>query len=238
MPQATAAAAPSLPGMSAQATTPTAIPNPIKAPDPLSTEPQSQLRGMFSEHGSGALDSSADPFAEAFPDMSQFRREGASEPQAAPTPIVPLSVAALPDPESYVRPEPAATTKAAPPSSSQPFINPAAEAPPAPPKEEKPLKRSSSKMLDAGYDEPEDEPYNSRGSGAYREPASFTAQAKPSSPLPKMLGGIGILMALCKVPLLMMWLPAISNPQNFGQVADILGTFLALLALGVGLILS
>ena len=88
-----------------------------------------------------------------------------------------------------------------------------------------------------------DEPFPSRSSApAYREPSAFAEQPKASSPLPKALGGLGILVALGKVPLLMGYLQAVSNPQYAAQftnnLIDQVSTIIALFALGVALILS
>jgi hypothetical protein len=109
-------------------------------------------------------------------------------------------------------------------------------------KEDKPHKRSSSRLLGGDEDEVIDEPFKNRSSAPYREPAPFAAPPAARSPVPKVLGGVGIMMALGKLPLLMTYLQLISDPRYAAQyqqnLIDQLATIIGLFALGVGLILS
>jgi hypothetical protein len=262
---------PPVPGPSnpvaAQQTAPPAVPPRPTAAETHSAEPQPGSALFADPPGISALTETEHPASmasdEAFPDMTRYRRDGAvpsssATPDQAPTPVIPISTAALPDPLSYVPPELAPESSfshlSSPPSAPSPSfaqVLTAAEAPvdstpvaPTPPrKEEKPLKRSSSKMFGDADEDPMDEPFPSRSSApSYREPAPFAAQAKASSPLPKVLGGLGIFVALGKVPLLMGYLQAVSDPRYAAQftnnLIDQVSTIIALFALGVALILS
>lgn len=221
----------------ASAFSPSAVQAAIPAADPA---PKTEAASSF-EQAPGATHSD-----EAFPDMSKYRRDGSplssSSQAGTPSPILPLTTAALPDPQSYVPPELAPAAPPAPstaPVSYAPaksFSEPETAAPPVR-KEEKPLKRSSSKLLGGDDEDEMEEAFGNRQPGNYREPAAYGAQpAKPSSPMPKVLGGFGILMALGKLPLLMACIAA--GPQFQNNLFDCVATMLALLALGLGLILS
>lgn len=203
---------------------------------------------------------------EEFPDMSQFRRDAeraaasGSNPPVSPT-VVPVSIAAIPEPFNYVPPElapgdmqsmaaqPAPAPAAAPPSPQpapvslppSPAAAPASRLnePPAEKPQQKPLKRSSSKLLGDADDDEMDSAYHSGPAyGAPKGQAPFPAATQASSPLPKILGVAAIVFALFKMPLLLNSLAVIGNPTYTMTVVDMIGTTLALLALGLAVLMS
>lgn len=191
--------------------------------------------------------------AEEFPDMTKFRRDSSSQAPSEPTPIIPMTLPVIPEPGTYVPPElspseaassmtAASSTSAfnqygpgsAPPAAGD--LEPARSTTvPQTPETQVKSKRSSSKLLG---DDLEEEPYDS----GFQRPQSFGgpsyAPSQGSSPLPKMMGGVAILMALGKLPLLLTLLPLIGNPQYTWSVIDIAVTTIALMALGLAMLMS
>ncbi len=195
-----------------------------------------------------------------FPDMTQFRRGESGQPAAAPgpgpEPVIPVSLpltAGIPDPSSYIPPDPAPSPASYPQAASQKpafdsnssFLPPEtqqAKAPAGTPaaetKEESQSRSSrkfSSKLLADDRDDDNDyaSPYPQKST-----PHSYSPPPQPASPLPKMLGGVAIFLSLLKLPFLMAYLPAIANPQYTWQVVDMLATTVALIALGLAALMS
>lgn len=211
---------------------------------------------------------------EEFPDMTQFRRR--AEAQAASAPVEIAGASAVPptmpsgEPpisqfsasldSGFIPPDPNETMAGpslqpaaaaySPPASAPPpakFEAPAEKLEAPPPA--KPPKRSSSKLLgDADAEDDYDAGFNppgQRGTG-HNKQYGMAPASTPGSPIPKMMGGIAILMALVKVPSLLPLLQAMADPryppqqiQQFQSMSlDLATTMIALIAVGLGLLMS
>lgn len=205
--------------------------------------------------------------------MTQYRRRdgqpspndmgggGAAIPPTMQSAQAPISQFSGSLDAGFIPPDPnetmAGTPPAAPQTSSYNPTPPAATTPPAarkmdaPEKQEppaKPPKRSSSKLLgDSDADEDFDAgfPPGQRGSSHHKQFAPAPQQG-PGSPIPKMLGGVAILMALVKVTSLLPLIQAMTDPryppaqiQQFQSMAlDLATTMIAIIAVGLGLLMS
>lgn len=197
---------------------------------------------------------------EEFPDMTKFRRGDSSDSRnsqsQSQSPVLPVSMplaAGIPDPASFVPPEEkqveATVSASFVPKQALSAAAPAPapmEAPTAPPPEpalkeqakSAPKPKLHSKLLaDDAADDEFDSPFPAKGAPS-RVQNSYAPPAAPASPLPKMMGGVAIFLALLKLPLLMTYLPAITNPQYTWTAVDLLATSLALVALGLAAIMS
>lgn len=157
------------------------------------------------------------PFEE-FPDMTQFRRESSDISTADP--LHPPQVSGQPQAAVIDTPLDRSAKPAAPSTKAEITA--------------KPLKRSSSKMLGSGVDEP-DESYGSPG---LQSPRSFASEPETSSsPVLKICGIFVLVMALLKAVAIMQYMPT-----QMGQyppfLLDEFGTLFALFAVGAGFILS
>ncbi len=197
---------------------------------------------------------------EDFPDMTRYRRGDAADSSSSQSqsPVLPVSMplaAGIPDPASFVPPEekqaqtPAAASFVPKQAVSAPPPAPFAEAPAPEPAAKEAIKSTSkpaskpklhSKLLaDDAADDDFDSPFPSKGSSLpNRNQNSYASPSAPASPIPKVMGGVAVFMALLKLPMLMTYLPAISNPQYTWTAVDLLATTVALIALGLAAIMS
>lgn len=208
--------------------------------------------------------------SEEFPDMTQYRRrqeaqQAAAAAELASNPAIPPTTPSSQAPISqfnvsmdagFIPPDPNETMAGAPHQASS-YLPPAATtaAPPAkqelPGKPEAPAKlpkRSSSKLL--GDAEPDDDyedafPAPGQRRSSHHQQMSPAQASGPGSPIPKMMGGIAILMAMVKVPALLPLVQALGDPryaqyhqQYQAQALDLATTMIALVAVGLGLLMS